>query len=62
MFSDQFYWASRVVACRIGVSTSLANLASALREAIDVDARSFASKLSSDGARVAASKLVALAG
>lgn len=69
LFSDQFYWASRVRAVGIGSSVEgpLASdgLASALREALDpavaARARTFAQELALDGATVAARRLVALA-
>jgi len=61
MFSDQFYWASRVRALGLGASAqplSTEALAAALREALDpavaARARSFTSELRADGARVAA--------
>ena len=68
MFSDQFYWASRVRALGIGTSVVGAlntdTLAAALREVLDptVAQRStgVAQRLSSDGAMVAARRLVAL--
>ena len=68
MFNDQFYWATRVRTlgigtCVIGTLTT-ATLASALREAFEPpiakQARSIAQQLSSDGALVAARRLVTL--
>jgi vancomycin aglycone glucosyltransferase len=67
-FSDQFYWASRVRALGIGTSVlgtlTAETLASALREvlepAVAPRSRSVAQQLSSDGAMVAARRLVAL--
>jgi vancomycin aglycone glucosyltransferase len=66
MFSDQFYWASRVRAVGIGAATSALTaeaLASGLREALEpavaARAQSFAQQLSPDGAMRAAQRLVA---
>jgi vancomycin aglycone glucosyltransferase len=68
MFGDQFYWASRVRALGIGSSVvgalTTETLAMALREALEPAvaprARSVARQLPSDGAMVAARRLVAL--
>ena len=68
MFSDQFYWASRIRALGIGTSVvgtlNTESLASALREvlepAIAPRSRSVARELSPDGALLAARRLVAM--
>ncbi len=67
MFGDQFYWASRVRALGIGTSVgalTAETLASALRQALEPSvaprSRSVAQQLTSDGAMVAARRLVAL--
>jgi vancomycin aglycone glucosyltransferase len=68
MFSDQFYWASRVRAVGIGAavggSLDPEALEAALREALEpavaARASAFARQLGSDGALVAARRLVAL--
>jgi vancomycin aglycone glucosyltransferase len=67
LFNDQFYWASRVRA--VGIGTSVAGtlttdtLATALREALEPavapHSRSFAQRLRSDGATIAARRLAA---
>jgi vancomycin aglycone glucosyltransferase len=68
MFSDQFYWASRIVALGVGVTTAHAtmteeSLTGALREALDpamvVRARTLARQVGRDGAEIAANRLVA---
>ncbi|HLK40074.1 MAG TPA: glycosyltransferase, partial [Polyangiaceae bacterium] len=69
MFGDQFYWASRVRVLGIGSSVAGAltteALARALREALEPPvsrrSRDVASRLPSDGARIAARRLVGLA-
>jgi vancomycin aglycone glucosyltransferase len=68
MFGDQFYWASRVGALGIGSSVvgtlTAETLTQALREALGPGvascSRSVARRLPSDGAIVAATRLVAL--
>jgi vancomycin aglycone glucosyltransferase len=68
MFSDQFYWGSRVKALGIGASVpgplTAEKLSIALREvlepAVAERARSVAGQLTNDGARVAAKRLVAM--
>jgi vancomycin aglycone glucosyltransferase len=68
MFSDQFYWASRVRALGLGASVvgplETGQLASALSQALEpavaVQARALAPKLGCDGARVAALRLLSL--
>jgi vancomycin aglycone glucosyltransferase len=68
LFGDQFYWASRVRALGIGSSVvgtpTSETLATALREALESAvaqrSRSVAQQLRSDGAMVAARRLVAL--
>ncbi|HEY9854924.1 MAG TPA: glycosyltransferase [Stenomitos sp.] len=68
MFSDQFYWASRVRALEIGTSVvaplTPENVAAALREALEPAvvprSRHVAQQLRPDGAMVAARRLVAL--
>ena len=68
MFGDQFYWASRVRALGIGSSVAGAlttdAVSAALREALEPPiaerARRIAAQLGSDGAMVAARRLVAL--
>jgi vancomycin aglycone glucosyltransferase len=66
LFSDQFYWASRVRAVGIGSSVTALNaeaLAASLREAlapaVAARAQEFAKQLSPDGAMCAAQRLVA---
>ncbi len=68
MFSDQFYWATRVRALGIGTSVLSRDLpsgalASALREALAVAdrARSIAARITTDGAAVAATEIAARA-
>lgn len=67
MFSDQFYWASRIR--NLGIGTAVANrtltaeaMTTALREALEpviaVQARTVAEQVASDGAAVAARRLV----
>lgn len=66
MFSDQFYWGSRVKALGMGTKVpgplTVETLAAALREVLEPAvverARSVAGQLSSDGAMVAAERLV----
>jgi vancomycin aglycone glucosyltransferase len=66
LFSDQFYWASRVRAVGVGSSVdgglSVAALADALAVALNDDvagrARALVADLADDGARVAAQRLV----
>ena len=65
MFSDQFYWASRVATLGLGAGASplttetlSAALTSALAEAVIERARGFRQHLRSDGATVAARRLV----
>lgn len=68
MFSDQFYWASRV--CSLGIGSSvvgsltLETLETALRKSLEPsvvrNAQNLAQQLSSDGAMVAARRLVDL--
>jgi vancomycin aglycone glucosyltransferase len=68
MFSDQFYWAGRIRALGIGTSVegtlNTEALAMALREALHpavaARSRSVAQQLRSDGAMVAAQRLVSL--
>jgi vancomycin aglycone glucosyltransferase len=70
MFSDQFYWASRVRALGIGSSVAgpltVESLTTALGEALSpsvvLAARGIVGQLRSDGALVAAQRLVALVG
>jgi len=68
MFGDQFYWASRIVALGVGVTTSHAtmteeSLAGALGKVFDsavVDrARGLAMRVRRDGAEIAARRLAA---
>jgi vancomycin aglycone glucosyltransferase len=69
LFGDQFYWASRVRALEMGSSVvgtlTAETLTTALREALEpaaaLRASSIAQQLTSDGATVAARRLVALA-
>ncbi|MCB0075524.1 MAG: hypothetical protein KDE20_28920, partial [Caldilineaceae bacterium] len=68
MFSDQPYWASRVVALGVGVATSQAatNLVDVLAEALDPEtaatARALAEQVGNDGAATAARRLETLSG
>jgi vancomycin aglycone glucosyltransferase len=66
MFSDQFYWASRIVALGAGATTPYAtmteeSLAGALQmvcdSAVEARARRLAAQIGSDGAKVAARRL-----
>src|SRR5262249_1297763 len=68
MFSDQFYWASRIVALGVGATTphftmTEESLAGALRQALDpataVRAHTLARRVGRDGAQIAARRLVA---
>ncbi len=69
LFSDQFYWASRVTALGIGTSvtgaltadTLASALHAALKPAVASEARSIAGSLDSSGAMTAARRLAALA-
>jgi vancomycin aglycone glucosyltransferase len=67
MFSDQFYWASRIAALGVGTTIPYAtmmddSLTAALQEALDhavaIRARSLASEVRWDGAEIAARQLV----
>ncbi|CAL1242052.1 Vancomycin aglycone glucosyltransferase (plasmid) [Candidatus Methylocalor cossyra] len=66
MFSDQFYWASRVVELGVGATTSHStmteeSIAGALRDALDptvvIRARTLARQIGRDGAAIAARQL-----
>jgi vancomycin aglycone glucosyltransferase len=66
MFSDQFYWASRVVDLGIGATTPHAtmteeSLTASLREvlhpSVEIRARTLAGRVRWDGAEVAARRL-----
>jgi vancomycin aglycone glucosyltransferase len=66
MFGDQFYWASRIMALGVGVTTPHAtmteeSLADALRKVFDAAvadrARGLATRLGRDGAEIAARRL-----
>lgn len=68
MFNDQFYWAKRIVDLRLGAATPHAamngeSLLGAMRTALEPAtaerARAFAGRIGSDGAKVAARRLVA---
>ena len=68
MFSDQFYWASRIVDLGLGATTPhttmteeslTASLREVLHPAVEVRARTLAGQVRRDGAEVAARRLVA---
>ena len=67
MFSDQFYWADRIRNLGIGTSVTIGTLTTealaaalqeALRPAIAAQAHAIAKRVASDGAAIAARRLV----